>query len=338
MSKRFLGFTLSSLRFALSLLGTLFLALCSSVEAQQAGKIPRIAYVSSTGASDSSAPLQAFRQGLRDLGYVEGKNILIEYRYLEGKRDRIQSVVAELVQLKVDVIVPENPPVIRAAKQATQTIPIVIITSQDPVAAGYVESLARPGGNITGVTRLTRDLSGKRLELLKEIVPGMSRVGLLLLVGPDVAGNALKEYEPAARTLKLQLEPLKIQARNPDVEGAFREAVKGRVSAVIMPSNFVLIPYLKKITDLATKNRLASMHERSSDVDAGGLVSYGADDDDRYRRLAWYVDKILKGTKPADLPVEQPTKFEFVINLKTAKALNLNIPQSVLFRADKVIK
>ena len=261
-------------------------ALCFSAQAQQAGNIPRIAYVSSTGASDPSAPVQAFRQGLRDLGYVEGKNILVEYRYLEGKRDRIQSVVAELVQLKVDVIVPENPPVIRAAKQATQTIPIVIVTSQDPVAAGYVESLARPGGNITGVTRLTRDLSGKRLELLKEIVPGLSRVGLLLVVGPDVAGNALKEYERAARPLKLQLEPLKIQARNPDVEDAFREAVKGRVSAVIMPSNFVLIPYLKKITDLATKNRLASMHERSSDVEGGGLMSYGADDNDSFNRVA----------------------------------------------------
>jgi putative tryptophan/tyrosine transport system substrate-binding protein len=320
-------------------LSIMLFALCSFAEAQRSAKIPRIGYVSAAGdASNPSLPVQAFRQGLRDLGYIEGQNILVEYRYLEGKRDRIQSVVAELVQLKVDVIVPEAPPVIRAAKQATKTIPIVIVTTQDPVAAGYVDSLARPGGNITGLTRLTRDLSGKRLELLKEVVPGMSRVGLLLVAGPDVPGNALKEYEPAARALKIQLESLKIQARNPDLEGAFREAVRGRVSAVIMPSNFVLIPHLKKITDLATKNRLALMHERSSDVEAGGLMSYGTDDSDSYRRAAVYVDKILKGAKPADLPVEQPTKFEFAINLKTAKALNLTIPQSVLFRADRVIK
>jgi putative ABC transport system substrate-binding protein len=316
------------------------IAICGAVvQAQQPGKVPRIGYVESGGNPNSpEASVEAFRQGLRDLGYVEGKNILVEYRYLEGKRDRIPGVVAELVQFKVDVLVVATPPAIRAIKQATKTTPIVIITSQDPVAAGYVESLARPGGNITGLTRLTRDLSGKRLELLKEVVPGISRVGLLLVVGPDVPGNALKEYEPAARALKLQLEPLKIQARNPDVEVAFREAVKGRLSAVIMPSNFVLIPYLKKITDLAIKNRLASMHERTSDVEAGGLMSYGASDSDLFRRAANYVDKILKGTKPADLPVEQPTKFEFVINLKTAKALNLTIPQSVLFRADRVIK
>jgi putative ABC transport system substrate-binding protein len=317
----------------------MLLALCASAEAQQSAKIPRIGYVSSTGdASNPGSQVQAFRQGLRDLGYIEGKNLLIEYRYLEGKRDHIPSVVAELVQFKVDVLILGAPPVIRAAKQTTKTIPIVIVTTTDPVAAGYVDSLARPGGNITGLTRLTRDLSGKRLELLKEVVPGMSRVGLLLVTGPDVPGIALKEYEPAARALKIQLESLKIQARNPDLEGAFREAVRGRVNAVIMPSNFVLIPHLKKITDLATKNRLASMHERSSDVEAGGLMSYGTDDDDSYRRAAVYVDKILKGAKPADLPVEQPTKFEFVINLKTAKALNLTISQSVLFRADKVFR
>ena len=238
-------------KITLLTLCALLFGLCSFAEAQRSAKIPRIGYVSSAGdASNPSLPVQAFRQGLRDLGYIEGQNILVEYRYLEGKRDRIQSVVAELVQLKVDVIVSEAPPVIRAAKQATKTIPIVIVTTQDPVAAGYVDSLARPGGNITGLTRLTRDLSGKRLELLKEVVPGMSRVGLLLVAGPDVPGNALKEYEPAARALKIQLESLKIQARNPDLEGAFREAVRGRVSAVIMPSNFVLIPHLKKITDL----------------------------------------------------------------------------------------
>ena len=203
----------------------MLLALCASAEAQQSAKIPRLGYVSSTGdASNPGSQVQAFRQGLRDLGYIEGKNLLIEYRYLEGKRDHIPSIVAELVQFKVDVLILGAPPVIRAAKQTTKTIPIVIVTTTDPVAAGYVDSLARPGGNITGLTRLTRDLSGKRLELLKEVVPGMSRVGLLLVTGPDVPGNALKEYEPAARALKLQLETLKIQARDPDLDGAFRQA------------------------------------------------------------------------------------------------------------------
>jgi putative tryptophan/tyrosine transport system substrate-binding protein len=328
MRKGFFGFALSGM----------LLALCFSAEAQQPTKVPRIGYVVDGNPNNPGPSVEAFRQGLRDLGYVEGKNILVEYRYLEGKRDRIPGVIAELLQRKVDVLIPGSPPSIRAAKQATKTIPIVIVTTQDPVAAGYVDSLARPGGNITGLTRLTRDLSGKRLELLKEVVPGMSRVGLLLVVGPDVRGNALKEYEPAARALKIQLEPLKIQAQNPDLESAFREAVRGRASAVIMPSNFVLTPHLKKITDLATKNRLASMHERTSDVEAGGLMSYGTDDAESYRRAAWYVDKILKGTKPADLPVEQPTKFEFVINLKTAKQIGLTIPPNVLARADKVIR
>ncbi len=240
-------------------------AMCGVVaEAQQPPKIPRIGYVELGGNPNNPGPsVEAFRQGLRNLGYIEGKNILIEYRFLEGKRDRIPSVIAELVQLNVDVLIPTAPPVIRAAKEATKTIPIVIVTSQDPVAAGYVASLARPGGNITGVTRLTRELSGKRLEFLKELFPGISRVGLFLVVGPDVPGNALKQYEPAARALKLQLETLKIQVRDPDLEGAFREAVREHVSAVIMPSNSVLTPYLKKITDLATKNRLASMHERN---------------------------------------------------------------------------
>ena len=317
-------------------LGALLLALCLPAEAQQKKNFPRIGYLINTG--PESPDIDGFRQGLRDLGYFEGKNILLEYRYLEGKRDRIPELVADLVKLRVDVLVATAPPAIRAAKQATKTIPIVIVTSQDPVAVGYIESLAHPGGNITGITRLTRDLSGKRLELLKEVVPGLSRVGLLLVVGPDVQGNALKEYEPAARVLKIQLDSLKIQTPNPDLEGAFREAMRGRVNAVIMPSNFVLLPHLKKITDLATNNRLASMHERSSDVEAGGLMSYAADAAESYRRAAWYIDKILKGAKPADLPVEQPTKFSLVINLKTAKALGLTIPPVVLMRAEKVIK
>jgi putative tryptophan/tyrosine transport system substrate-binding protein len=323
----------------LSVIACVFVVAAGVAEAQQPAKLPRIGYVDlGANPNDPGPKVEGFRQGLRGLGYIEGKNILTEYRFLDGNRDRIPSVVAEFVQLKVDVIVVDAPPVVRALKQATKTIPIVIVTTQDPVAAGYVTSLARPGGNITGVTRLSRELSGKRLELLKEVVPGMSRVGLLLVVGPDVPGNALKEYEPAARALKIQLISIKINARDPDLEGAFREAVREHVSAVIMPSNSVLTPHLKKITDLATKNRLASMHERNSDVEAGGLMSYGTDDAESFRRAAVYVDKILKGTKPADLPVEQPTKFEFVINLKTAKQIGLIIPPNVLARADRVIK
>jgi putative ABC transport system substrate-binding protein len=245
------------------------------------------------------------------------------------------------LQLKVDVLVATSPTAIRAAKQTTTTIPIVMVTTQDPVAAGMVDSLARPGGNVTGLTQLARDLSGKRLELLKEAIPTLSRVGVLTVAGPPPTGvsTALKEYEAAARALKIPIQSLQVvRGPNPDLEGVFREAVKGRVNALITARNQVLTPHTKKIGELALKNRLPSMHEVKHYAEVGGLMSYGANDSELFRRAATYVDKILKGTKPADLPVEQPTKFEFVINLKTAKALNLTIPQSVLFRADKVIK
>ena len=329
MRKSFFGLVLSALLFAL----------CVPVEAQQPKKLPRIGYLVTAGdPGNPDSHDKAFRERLRDLGYIEGKNILIEYRYLEGKRDRIPSLVAELVELKVDVLVTSTPPAIRAAKQATKTIPIVIVTTNDPVATGVVDSLARPGGNITGLTRLTRDLSGKRLELLREVIPKMSRVGVLAVADPTSAGLALKEYQAAARALKIPLQSLEVSGPSPDLEGAFRDAVKGRVSALITTSNLLLRPHRKMIADLAIKNRLPSMYEHSFYVDAGGLMSYASNDDEIFRRAAVYVDKILKGTKPADLPVEQPTKFEFVINLKTAKALNLTIPQSVLFRADRVIK
>jgi putative tryptophan/tyrosine transport system substrate-binding protein len=329
MRKGFFGLALSALLFAL----------CVSVEAQQPKKLPRIGYLVTVGdRSNPASPDKAFQQGLRDLGYIEGENILVEYRYLEGKRDRIPSLLAELVKLNVDVLVASTPPAIRAAKQATKTIPIVIVTTNDPVTTGVVDSLARPGGNITGLTRLTRDLSGKRLELLREVIPKLSRVGVLAVADPTSAGLALKEYQAAARALKIPLQSLEVSGPSPDLEGAFRDAVKGRVSALITPSNLLLTPHRKMIADLAIKNQLPSMCEHSFYVDAGGLMSYASNDEEIFRRAAVYVDKILKGTKPADLPVEQPTKFEFVINLKTAKALNLTIPQSVLFRADRVIK
>jgi ABC-type uncharacterized transport system substrate-binding protein len=327
-----LGFAFSALLFML----------CVSADAQQPGKMPRVGYVTSTGNSNDPGPSgQAFRQGLQDLGYIEGKNILLEYRYVEGDPNRIPGLLAELVRLKVDVLVATSPTAIRAAKQATTTIPIVMVTTQDPVAAGIVDSLARPGGNVTGLTQLARDLSGKRLELLKEAIPTLSRVGVLTVAGPPPTGvsTALKEYEAAARALNIPIQSLQVaRGPNPDLEGVFREAVKARVGALITARNQVLSPHTKKTGELALKNRLPSMHEVKHYAEVGGLMSYGANDADLFRRAATYVDKILKGAKPANLPVEQPTKFEFVINLKTAKALNLTIPQSMLFRADKVFQ
>jgi ABC-type uncharacterized transport system substrate-binding protein len=318
-------------------LGALLLALGVSVEAQQPVKIPRIGYLSATGEANNPGPqVEAFRQGLRDLGYVEGKNILVECRYLEGKLDRVPALLAELLQLKVDVLVVTALTAIRAAKQATKTIPIVIVTTQDPVATGLVDSLARPGGNITGLTRLTHELNGKRLELLKEVIPEMSRVGILW--DASASGVGFKEYEGAANALKIQVQSLEVRGPNPDLEGAFRAAAKGRANALITVRGTALNRYPKRIAELAIKNRLPSMSDAVIWVEAGGLMSYAANDADTFRRAAVYVDKILKGTKPADLPVEQPTKFELVINLKTAKQIGLTIPQSVLFRADKVIK
>jgi len=305
-------------------------------EAQQQ-KIPRIGIVSGGGNTNTPRPqVEAFRQGLRDLGYVEGKNILVEYRYIEGKRDRYQSLVAELVQLKIDVLVVGPLPAILAAKQATKTIPIVILINADPVAAGLIDSLARPGGNITGLTTLQRELSGKRLELFKEVLPGISRVGVLL--ESDQLDSAFKWYEDPARALKIQLQSLVVRGPNPDFDAAFQAAAKGRASALITITSSLLNRYPKRIADLAIKNRIPSMYERSDYVAAGGLMSYSANNAESYRRAAIYVDKILKGAKPADLPVEQPTKFEMVINLKTAKQIGLTIPPNVLARADRVIR
>jgi len=249
------------------------------------------------------------------------------------------NLVAELVQIKVDVLVSGTVPAIRAAKQATTTIPLVVVTAQDPVATGLVDTLARPGGNITGLTLLTRELSGKRLELLKEVVPKISRVGVFW-GGTNAPGSAIgfKEYEAAARAMKIQLQSLELRRSNPDLEGAFRAAAKRGTNALILIRNPVLNRYTKQIADFAIKNRTPSMCERSEYVDAGCLMSYTSNDSENYRRAAAYVDKILKGARPADLPVEQAMKFELVINLKTAKQIGLTIPQSVLYRADKVIK
>ena len=316
------------------LLASFLLTAFFPAEGQQQGKVPRIGYAASGG--DINNPgfiVEAFRRGLRDLGYIEGKNIVVEYRY-PATDPRDLGFVAELIQLKVDVLVSSSAGAIRAAKQATKTIPIVMMASFDPVETGIVDSLARPGGNITGVARLTHELNGKRLELFKEAVPRISRIGIFA----DRESPSLREYERAARALNVSLEFLEVNHPNPDLEAVFRSAAKARVNAIIMVGSRSINRYAKQIVELALKNRLPSMFEISTRVEAGGLMSYSADDRAIFRRAAVYVDKILKGAKPADLPVEQPTKFEFVINLKTAKALNLTIPQSVLFRADRVIR
>jgi putative tryptophan/tyrosine transport system substrate-binding protein len=309
----------------------LLLAPCSAVEAQQVTKIPRVGIVTGIS-SDPSSRIKILRQALQDLGYFEGKNIFFEYRDNEGDRSRVPGIVAELVRLKVDVLFSTQAIVIREAKQATKTIPIVMAITPDPVASGLVDSLARPGGNITGFTSATRELSGKRLELLTAMIPGLSRVGILSGFG------AFKDYEEAARSLKVPLQILEVQSPTADLPRLFQVAVKERVSAIITTSVPSLSVHRKQIADLALQHQLPLMSESVTVVEDGGLASYDAHRDEIYRRAAFYVDKILKGAKPADLPVEQATKFELVINLKTAKQINLTLPPNVLARADKVIK
>jgi putative tryptophan/tyrosine transport system substrate-binding protein len=346
MRKQFLHISFGSTLGARSKCAAALFALCSMVvdprfSAQaQSTKIPRIGYLSGSGNPKTPGPqVEGFRQGLHDLNYVEGKNILVEYRYVEQGLDRIPGLVAELVRLKVNVLVATFTVATRAAKEATKTIPIVMVAGADPVESGFVDSLARPGGNITGVARFTRELSGKRLELLKESIPRTSRVGVLwdgnAAPGPAIA---VKEYEAAARGLKLDFQSLEVRGPAPDLDGAFQAAAKRRVNALIVVRNITIDRHVKRLVDFTINHRLPSMWEGSEFVEAGGLMSYSSDDPANYRRVAYYVDKILKGAKPADLPVEQPTKFELVFNLKTAKQIGVTIPQSVLYRADKVIK
>jgi putative ABC transport system substrate-binding protein len=317
--------------------GAMLFALCVSAQAQQPTKILRIGFFPGGGEAKNARPqIQSFLEGLRGLGY-DGKNILIEDRYSE-KNLEYSSLVADLLRLKVDVLVAQPLSAIRAAKKATQTVPIVMVTTVDPVANGIVDSLARPGGNVTGLATLGRELSGKRLELFKEMVPRISRIGVLGDSNTPVWAITLKEYETAARALKIELKPLEAGGPNPDLERAFQAASKARADALITIATPLLARYRKQIADLAIKSRLPSTSDSSAWVDAGFLMSYSADIDDQYRRAAVFVDKILKGAKPADLPVEQPTKFEFIINLKTAKQIGLTIPPNVLARADKVIR
>jgi putative tryptophan/tyrosine transport system substrate-binding protein len=306
-------------------------------QAQQPAKVPRIGFLIATSQSVSSARIEAFRQGLRELGYIEGKNIVIEWRSAEGKLDRLSALAAELVHFNVDVIVTAGPADTRAAKEATRTIPIVMAWDNDPVGSGFVASLARPGRNITGLSTLAPELSGKQLELLKEIVSKLSRLAVLGSSAEPGNAQSLKEVELAAGAFKVQLQYLDLLSPK-DIETAFRTAgQRGADAGLVLPSP-VSAFHRAEIGDLAVKSRLPVIYWRSDFVEAGGLMSYGTSFTDLYRRAATYVDKILKGAKPADLPVEQPTKFEFIINLKAAKQIGLTIPPNVLARADRVIR
>jgi putative ABC transport system substrate-binding protein len=324
--------------FFLTFCAMLF-ALCSSVEAQQPKKVSRIGYLGATDPAGESTRSEAIRLALRERGYIEGQNIATDYRYAEGKLDRLAELAAELVRLKVDVIVVTGgDPDIRAAKNATKTIPIIMMGSgTDPVEAGFIDSLARPGGNVTGVTNLTPELGGKRLEVLKEAVPKLARVAVLYDPALPSYVLELKEVLPAAaRALKLTFQPWEMRAVD-DFEKVFAALNKERPDGLYVRGGPLMNANQKRIADFALKSRLPSLGTRGY-VDAGGLMAYGADIADSYRRVAIYVDKILKGAKPGDLPVEQPTKFELVINLKTAKQIGLTVPQKVLGRADKVIR
>jgi putative ABC transport system substrate-binding protein len=320
------------------LLPTVLLLTVSLVEAQQPTKVPRIGWLTGSSLSTQAARHDAFRQGLRELGYVESKTIVIEWRFAERKPDRERALAAELVRLKVDAIVTGGPFTTRVAKEATATIPIVMAQDPDPVANGFVASLARPGGNITGLSILSPEQSGKQLELLKEIVPKLSRVAVFGTSTSVSNAQELREVELAAGTLGVKLQYLDVLGPN-DIKTAFRAATKERSDAVLMNASGSITNFKRKeIAAFAVKSRLPAIYERREYAEAGGLMSYGVNQNDLDRRAATYVDKILKGAKPADLPVEQPTKFELVTNLKAAKPIGLTIPPNVLARADKVIK
>jgi putative ABC transport system substrate-binding protein len=330
MKKNIIHFTLCAM----------LLALCWSAEAQQPKKVPRIGYLSSSDAATESARSEPIRLALRELGYIEGQNIAVEYRYAEGKLDRAPELAAELVRIKVDIIVAAGGDLwTRAAMNATRTIPIVMAgTGADPVKAGFVESLAHPGGNVTGITNLNRELGGKRLELFKEAVPKLARVGLLYVSANPPSIIEVKEVLPvAARPLRLTLQSWEVRSAD-DFDRVFAAIGKQRPDGLYVLTGPLMFSNQKRIANLALRSRLPSMYGRSEAAEVGGLMSYGADIAESYRRVAYYVDRILKGAKPADLPVEQPTKFQFVINLKTAKQIGVTIPPDVLARATKIIR
>jgi putative ABC transport system substrate-binding protein len=327
MSKKVTALVISALLFALN----------ASAQAQQPAKVPRIGFLDNGTASGSAVLVEAFWQELSKLGWIEGKNITIEYRFSEQKPERLPELAADLVRLKVDLIVATATPPVLAAKKATSTIPIVMSNVGDPVGSGLVANLARPGGNVTGLSGLTTELNSKGLEVLKDTVHKLARVGLLRLPGQS-ASLQLKELRPAALALKLKLEEIDTQPDTKGLESAFKTAKQKEVMAIMTTSTPLFFAERKRIVELAVKYRFPAIYPQKEYVDEGGLMSYGADYTDLYRRAAVYVDKILKGAKPADLPVEQPTKFEFIINLKTAKQIGLTVPPEVLARASRVIK
>ncbi len=319
----------------------LFLALAVPSGAQQPAKgLPRVGLIFSFGtAADTPSPIyEAYKRGLLDRGYIEGKNIILERRYAEGRLDRMAPFVQEFVQQRVDAILGVNNVVIRAAKEATKTIPIVMISSVDPVAAGYVETFAHPGGNITGLAWLNRDLSAKRIELLKELLPKLSRIAILWDADAPGPSIAFKEYKAAAGAFKLDLRSLELHGPIPDIAGALQGAKNANTDAVIVVGNPMMSQHMKTLFQFVTKHRIPSMTEEDRYVEAGGLISYGANLSDLYRRAAEYTVEILKGAKPADLPVKLASKFDIFVNLKTAQEIGVAVPQRVLLQADKIIK
>jgi len=328
---------ISDLRLLTSGLCALLFALSLSVEAQQPPKIPRIGILLGASPSYFAARVEAFRQRLREIGFVEGKNIVIEPRYAEGKLERLPDLAAELVRLKVDVMVTAGGPTSLAAKKASATIPIVFTGEADPVGSGLVSSLARPGGNITGLSVMAQDLDGKRLELLKEAFPKVALVAFLWAPGNSRGNVALTEMEAAAKTLGVKLQPLPVRSLD-DFDSAFAQAKRDGAQALITSTGPLISTQRRQVSDFAAKNHLPAMYPYSEFVEAGGLMSYAPNYADLFRRAATYVDKILKGSKPGDLAVEQPRKFELIINLQTARQIGLTFPPNVLARADKVIR
>jgi len=317
-----------------SLLTTFVLTTAHAAEAQ---RIPRIGYLNASSATSAASRVEAFRRGLRELGYVEGKNIVVEYRFAEGRLERLRPLTAEILRLNVDVIVSGGPTVTRPLKQATSTIPIIMGFDDDPVGAGFVASLARPGGNITGLSTLAPEISGKQLEILTEIVPKLSRVAVFGNSVRSGTSLSLKEMELAAAAFKIQIQTLDIQEPR-DIESAFGAATAGNAQAIVVLGSPAVNLRRVQIAELAVKHRIPVVYAQPEFLDAGGLIYYGASFADIFQRAATFVDKILKGAKPAELPVEQPVKFEFIVNLKSAKQIGLTIPPNVLVRADRVIK
>jgi putative ABC transport system substrate-binding protein len=327
MRKKIIGFAFSAM----------LSSLCFSAEAQQPVKVPRVGVLLQGSSASLVTRLEGFQQGLRERGYVEGKNIALERRFDDDDELRLPALAADLVRLRVDVIVAAATPAVKVAKQATATIPIIIVHSADPVGLGLVTSLARPGGNVTGLSSSSPDYSGKQLELLKEALPKLSRIAVLWNAANPGTAIAFREMQNAARALKLPVQSLGVR-RSEDLAPAFKNVPKQRGIGLVTLLDPLVVSQQARVVELVAERRLPAIYPTKEFVEAGGLMAYGADLTDSYRRAAIYLDKILKGAKPADLPVEQPTKFTFAVNLKTAKALNLTIPQSVLFRADKVIK